>query len=284
MAQDNFRSILTGSFSTPCAGNPTVAMIESGFKAAGLDARYINCDVKPENLGDAVRGARAQEWAGFNCSIPHKVAIIQHLDDLADSARLIGAVNCVKIESNGKLIGNNTDGQGFLASLKSVIEPAGKNVLLMGAGGAARAIAVELGLAKAAHISIYNVELAAAEEVAGIVNKNTSCKADAHLWTDDIKVPEGIDIVINATSIGFGDAEAIGKIDVSTLNKKHIVADVIPNPPNTKLLRSAAAQGCTTLHGLGMLVNQGKIGMDIFLGKELSADVMTATLKDIFGA
>ena len=119
----SFLSLLTGSFSTPPAENPTVAMVEAAFRELGLDARYINCDVPPEALGDAVRGARAMGWKGFNCSLPHKLAVIAHLDGLAESAELIGAVNCV-VERDGRWIGENTDGQGFVESLRSVIEPA----------------------------------------------------------------------------------------------------------------------------------------------------------------
>lgn len=155
MSQQNFRSILTGSFSTPCDDNPTVAMIEAAYRHHDIDARYINCDVKADGLKDAVAGARAMEWVGFNCSLPHKVAVIEHLDELAESARIIGAVNCVSIR-DGRLIGDNTDGKGFLASLNKVGDPSGKKVLLLGAGGAARAIAVELGLVSAAHIMVMN--------------------------------------------------------------------------------------------------------------------------------
>src|SRR5207249_9740631 len=89
----NFLSLLTGCFAYPAAENPTVAMVEAAYRHHGLDARYINCEVEPEALGDAVRGARAMGWVGFNCSIPHKVAVIEHLDGLADSAGVIGAVN-----------------------------------------------------------------------------------------------------------------------------------------------------------------------------------------------
>ena len=94
LSEQNFLSELTGSFATPCAENPTVAMVEAAYRHHGLDWRYINCDVKPENLTEAVRGARAMGWAGFNCSIPHKVAVIEHLDGLGESAAIIGAVNC----------------------------------------------------------------------------------------------------------------------------------------------------------------------------------------------
>jgi len=99
----NFLSLLTGSFAMPAAENPTVAMVEAAYRHHGLDARYINCEVAPEDLGDAVRGARAMGWAGFNCSIPHKVAVIEHLDGLAASAAVIGAVNCA-VRRDGRLV------------------------------------------------------------------------------------------------------------------------------------------------------------------------------------
>src|SRR5256885_4571200 len=125
----------------PAAENPTVAMIEAAYRQHGIDARYLNCEVAPDALGDAVRGARAMGWAGFNCSIPHKVAVLAHLDSVADSAAVIGAVNCV-VRRGDHLVGENTDGQGFLTSLRTLVDPAGQRIVLFGAGGAARAIAV----------------------------------------------------------------------------------------------------------------------------------------------
>lgn len=282
MADRNFRSILTGSFSTPCGDNPTVAMIEAAYRHAGIDARYINCDVKAENLAAAVAGAVAMEWVGFNCSLPHKVAVIEHLDELAQSARIIGAVNCVSIR-DGRLIGNNTDGKGFLASLQSVTDPAGKRVLVLGAGGAARAIAVELGLAGAKHLTVTNRDPDKARTIAALVSDNTPCGAEVMAWDGEISVPEGTDIVINATSIGLGDAQALPPIRLETLRRGMVVADVIPNPPMTHLLRKARAQGCTVLDGLGMLVNQGVIGVELWLGRKLDSGVMQRTLQEIFG-
>src|ERR671925_287541 len=110
-------------------------MVEAAYRHHGIDARYLNCDVAPAALGDAVRGARAMGWLGFNCSIPHKVAVVEHLDGLGESAAVNGVVN-----RDGLLIGENTDGQGFLAALRTVADPAGRSFLLLGAGGAARAI------------------------------------------------------------------------------------------------------------------------------------------------
>ncbi|ATU71799.1 Shikimate dehydrogenase [Gluconacetobacter sp. SXCC-1] len=283
MSNQNFRSILTGSFSTPCADNPTVAMIEAAYHHAGIDARYINCDVSAAHLAAAVKGAVAMEWVGFNCSLPHKVAVIDHLDELAQAARIIGAVNCVTIR-DGRLIGNNTDGKGFLASLRDVTDPAGKKVFLLGAGGAARAIAVELGLAGTAHITVANRDPEKAETIAALVRDNTGSAATGCPWVGKARIPEGTDIVINATSVGLGDGQAMPEVDLDTLAHGQIVADVIPNPPRTRFLREARARGCTPLDGLGMLVNQGVIGVELWLGKTLDAGVMQQTLRDIFGA
>src|SRR5271155_3240957 len=151
----NFLSALVGSFATPAAENPTVAMIEAAFWHHRLDARYINCEVPPEKLGDAARGARAMGWRGFNCSIPHKVAIIAHLDGLGESAATIGAVNCA-VKRGDKWIGENTDGVGFMESLRTVVDVKDKSIVVFGAGGAARAIAVETALAGARRLTIVN--------------------------------------------------------------------------------------------------------------------------------
>ena len=117
----NFLSQLSGSFAMPAAENPTVAMVEAAYRHHGLDWRYINCEVPPEKLADAVKGARAMGWAGFNCSLPHKVEVIQYLDGLGASAEVIGAVNCA-VRRDGKFIGENTDGKGFLQSLQELLE------------------------------------------------------------------------------------------------------------------------------------------------------------------
>ena len=127
LEQQTFLSMITGSFATPAAENPTVAMIEAAYEHHRIDARYLNCDVAPDALGDAVRGARAMGWVGFNLSIPHKVSVIKHLDGLGSSATLIGAVNCV-VRRENRYIGENTDGQGFLTALRTVADPAGKGL------------------------------------------------------------------------------------------------------------------------------------------------------------
>ena len=151
----NFLSQLTGCFALPCAENPTVAMVEAAYQHHGLDWRYINCEVGPDKLADAVMGARAMGWVGFNCSLPNKVEVIQYLDGLGESAKIIGAVNCA-VRRDDQFIGENTDGKGFLESLRETVDPAAKSLVMFGSGGAARAIGVETALAGLTKITVVN--------------------------------------------------------------------------------------------------------------------------------
>jgi shikimate dehydrogenase len=279
----SFLSVLTGSFATPAAENPTVVMVEAAYRHHGIDARYINCDVAPSALGDAVRGARAMGWVGFNCSIPHKVAVIEHLDGVADSAAVIGAVNCV-VRRDGRFVGENTDGQGFVAALRTVADPAGRSLVVLGAGGAARAIAVEAALAGAGPITVVNRDPRRGADLVGLLNAKTPAGAELVPWDATYRVPESTDILVNATSIGlFPDTDARPDLDPESLRPGLIVADVIPNPPRTGLLRDAAARGCTVLDGLGMLVNQGAIGIRHWTGVDPDPAIMRRTVEDLFG-
>lgn len=278
----NFVSLLTGSFATPAAENPTVAMIEASYRHHGIDARYINCDVAPAQLGNAVRGAWAMGWAGFNCSIPHKVAVIEHLASLDDSAAVIGAVNCVIRRDDG-WIGANTDGQGFLAALGTVIDPAGKSLVLFGAGGAARAIAVECALAGVSPITIVNRDPRRGSDLVSLLNERTPARAELVVWDATYAVAPDRDIVVNGTSVGlFPGVEDRLDLDPDSLREGMVVADVIPNPPQTEFLRDAKARGATVLDGLGMLVNQGIISIAHWTGIDADPAVMRAKLEELF--
>lgn len=281
MAQ-NFLQPLTGSFAKPAGENPTVAMIEAAFHHHGLDWRYINCEVAPEDLGNAVNGARAMGWRGFNCSIPHKVAVIEHLDGLGQSAEIIGAVNTVVRQPDGRLIGENTDGKGFVRALSAVIEPRGKRVVLLGAGGAARAVAVEMALAGVSHITVVNRSRNRGEEVTRLIDTQTPANADFQPWDSTFSIPADTDIVVNATSIGlYPDVDAEPDIEYGSLTSDMVVADGIHNPPKTKLLKAASARGCQTVDGLSMLVGQGVIGLKYWTGIDADADVMRNALLEL---
>mgnify|MGYP000225906408 CR=1 FL=1 len=278
---ETFLSELTGSFSTPSGGNPTVAMVEAAYKHHKLNFRYINCEVLPKDLANAVLGARAMNWAGFNLSIPHKVSVIQYLDGLGQSAQIMGAVNCV-VNREGKLIGENTDGKGFLQAFKKVTSPNGKRIAILGAGGAARAIAVELALDGAKDFLIINRDQSRGEDLVNLLNSKLNATAKFISWSSKYKIPDSIDVLINATSVGMADSGSYDlDIDLSTLQKNLIVADVIVNPPQTNLLKSAAAIGATTIDGLGMVVNQAVIGVKYWSNFDVDPAIMHAELKRV---
>jgi shikimate dehydrogenase len=280
----NFKQELTGCFGQPVSENPTQAMVEAAYRHHGLDWRYLTIEVAPEGLADAVRGVRAMGFAGFNCTIPHKVAVIEHLDGLGESASLMGAVNCV-VRREGKLIGENTDGKGFVESLRTLTDPTGKSVVIFGAGGAARAISVEVALAGATKITIVNRSTDRGTELVTLLREKVNVEADFVPWEGDYSVPEGTDVVINATSIGlFPDVDARIALDPDTLKAGMVVADVIPNPPKTRLVRDATERGCKVIDGLGMLVNQGVIGIRYWTEVDPDPTVMRNALEEIFGA
>jgi shikimate dehydrogenase len=266
----------------PAAENPTVAVMDAVFAHHGLNARYLNCEVTPASLGNAVRGALAMGFVGFNCSLPHKVKVIEFLDELAPSASIIGAVNCVVIK-DGRLIGENTDGKGFVESLRTIADPAGKHFVILGAGGAARAIAVESALAGASTITVVNTTASRGQELVDRINADTPATATLVHWDHTFEVPTNTDIVVNATSVGlFPDVDARLNIDPNSLLPSMVVADVIPNPPRTRLLADAATRGCTTLDGMGMLVNQGRVAIRLWTGVDVDGQIMRRTLEELF--
>ncbi|MEA3206115.1 MAG: shikimate dehydrogenase [Verrucomicrobiota bacterium] len=279
----NFLSQLTGSFGRAAAGNATVAMIEEAYRHHEMDWRYLNCEVSPEGLGDAVRGARAMGWAGFNCSLPHKVAVIDHLDGLGDSAAIMRAVNCA-VRRGEHYIGENTDGKGFLMSLEGVVDPRAKKIVLLGAGGAARALAVELALAGASSITVVNRGFERGAELVRLINERTPAKAELVVWDRTYQVKEGTEILINVTSVGlYPDVDARLDIDVNSLKSGMVVADIVPSPPRTHLIIDAEARGCQIVDGLGMLVNQGVISIKYWSGIDVDAGVMRRKLEEIYG-
>jgi shikimate dehydrogenase len=285
----NFKQELVGCFGFPVSENPTQAMIEPAFRDMDLDWRYLTLEVKPEDLPAAVAGARAFGFQGFNCTIPHKVAVIEHLDGLGKSAELMGAVNCV-VNRDGKLIGENTDGKGFVSSFRDLADPAGRSLLLLGAGGAARAIGVEMALAGVRKITLVNRTEERGRELEKLFSEKLNntvgggLEIEYHNWDGDFAIPEGTDIVVNATSIGlFPHVDARIPLDIDTLTADMVVADVIPNPPTTRLVRDAREKGCQIIDGLGMLVAQGVIGIEYWTGQSPDPAVMRRGLEEVFG-
>lgn len=277
----NFLSELVGVIGFPVAENPTQVMMEAAFEQLGLDWRYLTMEVRPENLGAAVRGAKALQFRGLNCTLPHKVSVLNHLDRLSPAAQTIGAVNCVAIV-DGALLGDNTDGKGFLQSVAAVRPVQGAHAVILGAGGAARAIAVELALAGASRLTVVNRDAGRGQALADLLRERTPVPASYEKWEADYQVPAEADLLVNATSIGlFPDVDARVPVDLGAIGPDLLVCDVIPNPPRTRFLCEAEARGCATLDGLGMLVNQGVIGIRLWTGLDPDPALMRRALERV---
>lgn len=267
---------LVGLIGHPVAGNPTGTMMEAAFAKAGLDWRYVSMDVARGDLEIAVAGLAALGFRGFNVTMPYKVEILPLLARLSPAVELIGAANTIVREGDG-WVGENTDGKGFLAAVSEALEPRGARVWLVGAGGAARAVAAELALAGAASIEIVNRDGGRGRSIVDMLMARTATLAAWRPWVSPLVVDPGVDLVVNATSLGYNDPDAGLDLDLRQAGGP-LVADVVFNPPRTKLLRQAEAAGCRTLDGLGMLVNQGAIAFRLWTGVEPDREVMRAVL------
>ena len=273
---------MVGAFGDPIAENPTGVMQEAGFHAAGLDWRYLTLQVKAGDLAAAVAGARAIGMRGFNLTIPHKVAVIEHLDGLSKEAETIGAVNTVCIE-NGRLTGENTDGKGFLRGVRkdAGVDPSGKRVVMLGAGGAARAVAAELLLAGVRDLLLVNRSTERGEQMTADLRASTGKDIRFERWQGTYAVPPDVDLFVTATSIGlYPDVDAMPDVDLGAAAPGTLVCDVVFNPPETPLLRAARERALPTLDGLSMLVYQGVIAFQMWTGQEPDAEAMKAALSE----
>ncbi len=282
--ETNYKAELVGVFGYPVAENPTIVMQEAAFAALDLNWRYLNIEVLPQNLEAAMQGLRAMNMRGINLTIPHKVEVLKYLDEISPDAELMGAVNTVRREGD-RLIGENTDGKGFLRSLRedAKLDPAGKRFVFLGAGGASRAMTVELALAGAQSITVVNRTLRRGRELTQLIGENTPAAAEFVAWDSAISIPANTNVLVNATSIGlFPDVTEKPDIDYDSLTGDMIVCDVIPNPPQTAFLEEAKQRGAHTLDGLGMLVYQGAIGFTMWTGKEAPVSVMRDALTAVF--
>lgn len=283
--EKNYRAELTGCFGDPIDGNPTGVMEEAAFAACNLNWRYMTLKVKAEDLETAFAGCKAMNFNGLNLTMPHKRNIIPLLDGLTQAAEIIGAVNTVLVR-DGKWIGENTDGKGFVTALKmSGAELTGKNVTILGAGGAARAIGVECALAGARKITIINRTEKNGTELAQLIGEKTPADSQYLPWTPKIAVPDGTDILINGTCVGLHpNGHEKPDIDYDTITAGMVVSDVVFNPVDPLFLQEARARGAKTVSGIGMLVQQGALNFTSWTGVEAPVDVMYKTLEAEFGA
>ena len=232
-------------------------------------------------MEDAIRGFRAFDFRGGNITIPHKRAAARWVDELTDSARLCGAVNCItRLED--RLIGDNTAGRGFRQALASMFNPAGQRIVLLARRGGA-GIAVELALAGPASLTVVNRTEAIGQELVDLLNGielENELHVDLVVWEGDYRVDAEADLLVHATSIGMNDPDARSPIDIDSLRPETVVADIVFNPPRSRLLDAASHLGCKTLGGLDVLVYQGAIAFETWTGVAPDTDSMREAVEE----
>ena len=264
-------------FGYPLGHTLSPVMHNAAARALNLPYRFMAYEVHPSRYAEAVRGARAMGFAGFCVTIPHKAATFRLVDEASEDARLMGAVNVVTLESGGGLKGHNTDGAGWLRSLEEEgVSPRGKRCLLLGAGGAARAVAVKLAQSEAAHVEIRN---RAAEKAAALAREVESHFPRVRIRGGGLDALEsaarGRDIIVNATSLGMaGDAarEAALPLPEEWIPAGSVCADAVYSPLETPFLRAARRRGARAVSGLGWLLHQGAEGWRLWTGTRMPVE------------
>ena len=254
---------LAAVIGAPVAHSLSPAIHNAAFAAAGLDWHYTAFEVAPGDCARALDGMRALGLAGLSVTTPHKDDVAALVDERSADAEALAAVNCVVPLDDGRLRGENTDGPGFVAALREAgVDPAGRRCCVVGAGGAARSVILALARAGAGDVAVVNRTASKATAAAALGGRvgGTADLADA-------------DVVVNATSVGMGEGGAV-PFDPGLLHPGQVVAELVVHPVRTALLEAAAAKGCTTVDGVGMLVHQAALAFERWTGVAPPLDVM----------
>ena len=251
---------MTGMLGRPVAENPIDRMFDAAYAHYGLPWQFWKCDVAAEDLPAAIAGTRALGFRGCAITVPYKIAAIPHLDAVDKDARVIGAANYVTVE-DGRLIGHNNDGKGVVKAILKVTPVAGKRVVILGAGGAGRAMAVELGWAGAAHLTVVTRREEQGREVADLVQRAADIPTDWRAWDGVVTIPHGTDILMNATTLGSAPEASPLPVAWDGAGPDLTAVDVITNPRLTPFLTTAKERGCAVVDGVEMLV---QLAMQLF--------------------
>lgn len=265
------KTTITGIFGYPIEHTLSPAMHNAAFEATGLDYCYVPFLVHPDGLENAVKAIRSMNIRGINITVPHKEKVMPFLDEIREEARFIGAVNTI-VNTEGRLVGFNTDGRGFMKSLnESGISVKDKDILIIGAGGAARAAGYYLCM-EARSLTLYGRTQSKVERLAGDLRK----VGDVVSTIDNLSDIERFRMIINATPLGLKHDDPL-PFDANKLGKEQIVCDLIYK--NTRLLKEASEKGCSIVNGLGMLLWQGALAFELWTGIMPPVDVMRRVLE-----
>ncbi|MBI5871248.1 MAG: shikimate dehydrogenase [Actinobacteria bacterium] len=274
---------LVGILGHPVSHTLSPLMNNAAFEAMGLDICYVPLDVAPEGLQEGITGMKAMGFLGANVTIPHKIEAARMMDKLEGIAAITGAVNTI-VNDSGSLIGHNTDGDGFIRALAEAVDidfPAAQP-LLMGAGGAARSIALALAGKNIKRLTIVNRSRQRSEDLKALIAKSfPGLPVETVTFEDDLAgLISSSNIVINATSIGLEGYLKMPQVPVDRLTKDHVVCDIVyTQTQETPFLTAARGKGATTLGGLGMLLHQGAAAIQLWTGVEPPIDVMRGAIE-----
>ncbi len=272
---------LTGLLGSPVSHSLSPMMHNEAFNQLNLDYVYLCFDVDTTTLKTAVEGLKAIGIRGFNCTYPDKNEMCLLADKLSPAAKMIGAVNTV-VNDNGILTGHNTDGTGYMMSVKDAgYDIIGKKMTLLGAGGASSAICAQAAIDGVSEIDVYSLKDQFWDRAVSLVdsiNKNTNCKVSLYEFCDETAFKRSVSesaILTNGTSLGLApNIENCPVADSSVFREGLIVSDVIYNPMETKLLRLAREASCHTFNGLYMLLYQGAEAFKIWTGKDMPVEII----------
>ena len=273
---------ILGILGYPLGHSLSPIMHNRALQQQGLNYVYLAFEVERNRLAEAVQALRVLGVTGVNVTVPFKEAIMVHLDELTEEARMCGAVNVVK-NYQGRLVGSNTDGPGFMAALQEAgVETGGQRVVILGAGGAARAVAYSLARTGVQAITFLNRTYDRAVKLADFIGRETGVKTRVVEWgspTTTAVVQEAA-LLVNTTAIGmFPDTEDMPPLDELCFHPGLVVSDVVYNPRETRLLRTARSKGLRTVDGVGMLVYQGALAYEMFTGAQAPVQLMSEVIS-----
>ncbi|MFD1736645.1 shikimate dehydrogenase [Bacillus salitolerans] len=273
---------LYGVIGDPILHSMSPIMHNMAFEMLGLHARYLAFHVTPQKLPGAIEAMRALGIQGFNVTVPHKVNVMNYLDEIDELAIKIGAVNTI-VNRNGKLVGYNTDGIGYVTGLRGVVtgrDITQLSILIIGAGGASRAIYYSLIHNGAQKVDIANRTLEKAKNIITTKHQLASKAINIHEAVTNLAE---YDIIINTTSIGMSPNIEEVPIEINNISNKHIVSDIIYNPLETKFLKLAKQAGAVTQNGVDMFVFQGALSFEMWTGIYPDVHEMRKTIMDKLG-
>ncbi|MEK8129364.1 shikimate dehydrogenase [Paenibacillus filicis] len=276
-------TVMFGVFGDPIRHSKSPVMLNRAFEVSGINAAYGAFHILPGTLKDAIAGIRALQFRGVNVTVPHKLEVMDYLDEIDEGARIIGAVNTI-VNDNGKLTGYNTDGIGYMRSLKEEtgLDLRGRKVLMLGAGGAARGVGYAIGKEGAAHIYIANRTKAKAEELAH--SMSSFCSVSGHGLDEIGQLAGEAALIVNNTSVGMHPNVDESPMDISLIPEGVVVSDLVYNPLLTRFLREARDQRGAVIHsGLGMFIYQGAYAFEYWTGKPAPTEAMREVVLASFG-